>query len=882
MGEVYRAKDSTLKREVALKVLRADVAKDRERLARFQREAEVLASLNHPHIAQIYGLERAGDTFALVMELVEGEDLAQRIARGAIPLDEALPIARQIAEALEAAHDHGIIHRDLKPANIKVRPDGTVKVLDFGLAKAVEPTAASSATAMNSPTLSIHATQDGIILGSAAYMSPEQARGHAVDRRSDLWSFGVVLHEMLTGTPLFEGATRSDSLAAVLRATPDWTGLPADTSATLRRLLRRCLEKDRKHRLDSAAAARLEIDDALRAPGPEESFAPVATSRSARGSRLAWVVAAAALLGMVALAVMLVRQLRDAAAPTVPIETRTEIATPSSSDFVSVALSPDGRHIVFVAGGTGPQRLWLRPLGDTTAQPLAGTEGAQHPFWSPDNRSIAFFANGQLMRIDLGGGPPRVLAPAQGGGRGGTWNEDGVLVFAPTAGGPLFRVGADGGNAVAVTTLERQASHRWPVFLPDGQHFVFYAQGGPDTGGLHLATLDGGTPTRLTAADTAGTYLPAAAGRDGGWLLWTRGATLQAQRLDLTRRALTGDPVTLTDAVAYDPDIFRSAVTSSATGLVAYRTGIASRRQLNWVDQRGKVLATQGPPDESNLRDPRIAPDGRRVAVQRTVQGNTDLWLLDGARATRLTFDAGVDRFLVWSPDGSRIVFDSNRTGVRDLYQKEASGAGVETRLVTSSQTKTATDWSADGRFLLFTSFDPQTAGNLWAQEMDASSGTVRAGSAPGTVLVTTFDERWGQFSPDNRWVAYQSNESGRAEIYVRPWVPPAREAASTPGAQWQVSTAGGVTPVWRSDGQVLHFIGADGSMMMAPLNARGAALDPGIPVALFPTRIVGGSVDGSLGPQYDVTRDGRFLINTILDDAVATPITLLQNWQPK
>lgn len=876
---MFRARDQKLNRDVAIKVLLPAVANDPDRLARFSREAQVLASLNHPNIAHIHGIEESSDVTALVMELVEGEDLSQRIARGPLPLDEALPIARQIAEAVESAHEHGVIHRDLKPANIKVGADGTVKVLDFGLAKAVELSGASSA--LNAPTLSIPSTKAGLILGTVAYMSPEQARGQAVDRRSDLWSFGVVLHEMLTGTRLFEGATTSDTLAAVLRAKPDWTGLPAETPVTLRRLLRRCLEKDRKRRLDSAAVARLEIDDALMAPGPEESFAPAATSGPSRGSRLAWVVAAVALLGMVALALMLVRQLRDAA-PTVPIETRTEIATPGGSDFMSLALSPDGRHMVFAAAGTGPHRLWLRALGDMTAHPLAGTEGAEHPFWSPDNRSIAYFAAGQLMRIDLGGGAPRVLAPAQGGGRGGTWNEDGVLLFAPTAGGPLFRVGADGGTAVRVTTLERQASHRWPVFLPDGQHFVFYAQGGPDTGGLHLATLDGGPPTRLTAADAAGTYLPPAAGRDSGWLLWTRGATLQAQRLDLTRVALTGDTVTLTDAVAYDPNIFRSAVTASATGVVAYRTGIASRRQLNWVDQTGKVLATQGNPDESNLRDPRIAPDGRRVAVQRTVQGNTDLWLLDGARASRLTFDAGVDRFLVWSPDSRRLVFDSNRTGVRDLYQKEASGTGEETLLVTSSQTKTATDWSADGRFLLFTSFDPQTAGNLWAQEMDPSSGAVRAGSAPGMVLGTTFDERWGQFSPDRRWVAYQSNESGRAEIYVRPWVPPTGEAASTSGGHWQVSTEGGVTPVWRSDGQVLYFIGANGVMMMAPLNARGDALDPGTPVALFPTRIVGGGVDGSLGPQYDVTRDGRFLINTILDDAVATPITLLQNWQPK
>ncbi len=894
MGEVYRAHDAKLHRDVAIKVLLPAVANDPDRRARFSREAQVLASLNHPNIAAIYGLEESEGTLALVMELVEGPTLADRIAQGAIPLADALPIAKQIAEALEAAHEAGIIHRDLKPANIKVREDGTVKVLDFGLAKAME-SPASSDHAMNSPTISLHATQAGMILGTAAYMSPEQASGKPVDKRSDLWAFGVVLLEMLTGRRVFDGETVSHVLAAVLKTEPDWTRLPADTPVSIRTLLRRCLEKDRRQRLPDAAMARLEIDDALTAPAADPSPAGAAASSSARGSRLWMLVAAVAVLGMVALAVPMVRQLREAP-PDAPPETRVEITTPAGGDPLSFALSPDGRQLVFVAAGDGASRLWLRSLSTTTAQPLAGTEGASFPFWAPDSRAVAFFADGQLKRLDLGGGMPRALVAAPAG-RGGSWNADGVLLFAPTnVGGPLFRVAAAGGDAAPVTTLDRQAGHRWPVFLPDGQHFLFYAQGGPDTDGIHLGALDAGAPTRLTAADAAATYLPSGAVRDGGpggaealreggWLLWTRAGTLVAQRLDLPRRALTGDPVPLADAVASNGDIHRSAVAVSATGLVAYRAGSASRRQLTWVDRTGTVLGTLGAPDEHTLLNPRVAPDGRRVAVQRAVQGNPDLWLLDSARTSRLTFDAGADRLPIWSPDGRRLVFDSDRTGVRDLYGKDASGAGVEARLVASAQTKIATDWSADGRFLLYVSIDPQTGwGDLWAQEMDPSTGAARAGRAPGTVLRTPFTELWGRFSPDGRWVAYQSNESGRTEVYVRPWTPPAAAgaAAPAPSAQWQVSTAGGIHPSWRADGQALYYLGPDGTMMAAPVTTRGTALEPGTPVALFPTRIVGGGAAGNqLVPQYDVTRDGRFLINTVLDDAAATPITLIQNWRP-
>ncbi len=869
MGEVYRATDTNLKRQVAIKVLPTSVAADADRLARFQREAEVLAALNHPNIAQIFGIEKADGTIALVMELVEGPTLADRIAQGALPLADALPIAKQIAEALEAAHEAGIIHRDLKPANIKVREDGTVKVLDFGLAKAME-SPASSAHAMNSPTISMHATQAGVILGTAAYMAPEQARGRAVDKRADVWAFGAVLYEMLTGARAFAGEDITDTIVAVMSKEPDWGRLPVGTPSRVHGLIRRCLEKDIKRRLQAIGEARIHLDDLVsgaRDPGADEALPTraTATPSSARSTRLAW-VAAAALLAAAGLAVPAVRHLREAP-PDAPPETRVDLVTPAGGDALSFALSPDGRQLVFVASGDGASRLWLRSLSTTTAQPLAGTEGATYPFWAPDNRSVAFFADGQLKRLDLGGGAPRALAAASSG-RGGSWNADGIVLFAPTFGGPLFRVAAAGGDAAPVTTLDRQADHRWPVFLPDGRHFLFYAQGGPDTGGIHLGTLDAGAPTRLTAADAAATYLPAGAMREsgprpaeafreGGWLLWTRAGTLVAQRLDLPRRALTGDPVPLADAVASDGNSSRSAVAVSATGLVAYRAGRASRRQLTWVDRTGKVLGTLGAPDEHSLFSPRVAPDGRRVAVQRTVQGNTDLWLLDGARTSRLTFDAGGDRIPIWSPDGRRLVFDSDRTGVRDLYGKDASGAGVEARLVASAQTKIATDWSADGRFLLYHSLDPQSGWDLWAQEMDPSTGAARAGRAPGTVLRTPFTERWGRFSPDGRWVAYQSNASGRPEIYVRPWTPPAAAgaAAPAPSAQWQVSTAGGTTPVWRADGQALYYLGPDGALMAAPVTTRGTALEPGTPVALFPTRIVGGGGDGLQWPRSTTSR---------------------------
>ena len=723
MGQVWRATDTTLGRQVAIKILPDAFASDPERLARFEREAKTLAALNHPHIAQIYGFEKVdvasgfSRTSALVMELVEGEDLSQRLARGAIPLDEASPIAKQIAEALEAAHEQGIIHRDLKPANIKVRADGTVKVLDFGLAKAMGPSesdgfsrrqaeAEASALQITTPAM----TQAGMILGTAAYMAPEQAKGKPLDRRADVWAFGAVLYEMLTGQRAFRGEDTTDTLVSVLGKEPDWSAVPANTPASIRKLLRRCLEKDRRRRLDSAADARLEIEDALTAPS---SFDGAATSAAPGGRRAVIAALAIVLVLLVALSVPAVRHLRESPSPAPP-ETRTDIVTPATTEPWSFALSPDGRQLAFVAAGDGASRLWLRPLVTAAARPLTGTEGAQFPFWSPDSRSVAFFAEGKLKRLDLDGGAPRAIAAAPSG-RGGTWNADDVILFPPSYMGPLFRASASGqSQPVAVTTLDRHVNHRFPSFLPDGRHFLFYAQGPPDTAGIYLASLDSRETHRVTAADAAGVYLPVRTGPadafiEDVWLLWVRAGTLLAQRLNPDGQSLTGDPVTLADQVAVDSGYNVAAVSTSANGMVAYRTTEASRRQLAWVDRSGKALGLLSAADENALNHPAVSPDGQRAVVDRRVQGNTDIWLLDGTRTSRLTFDAAIDETPIWSADGRRIVFDSNRTGYRDLYQKSTSGE-AETLLLASPEDKVATSWSPDGRFLFYQTKSPQEA----------------------------------------------------------------------------------------------------------------------------------------------------------------------------
>jgi Tol biopolymer transport system component len=762
-----------------------------------------------------------------------------------------LSIAKQIAEAFEAAHERGIIHRDLKPANIKLTQDGRVKVLDFGLAKAYE-TDASKAVLSNSPTMaSIAGTNVGVILGTAAYMSPEQARGVTVDRRTDIFAFGAVLYEMLTAKQAFQGEMVSDILACVLKTEPDWTRLPVDTPANIKLLLRRCLEKERNRRLDSAAAIRIEIEDEPQAKVPQ-SIPPLPEPH-----RLPWILVAAFSVLVAVLAIPTVRYLSRSRTDTP--EMRLEINTPSTAAPLEFALSPDARYITFVASGGGPQRLWLRALDKTDAQPLAGTEGADFPFWSADSRSIAFTASGKLQRIDIGGGPPQVLAITTVT-RGGTWNADGTILFNASL-GPLSRVTASGGDAVAFTQLDpRLLFHIFPQFLPDGRHFLFFASGTPETSGLYLGSIDATKLKRLVAADTNGAYLPS------GMTVFIRGTSLIAQHLDLKRGELTGDPIRLADPVSSSGLGF-GAFSVSADGRIAYRGGGLGLRQLNWYDRAGKVVGKTGESDSGTPAYPELSPDGRTLALQRFTQSNNDVWLMDLIRGgmTRFTFDSAVESAPIWSPDGMRIVFYSTRKGHADLYVKASSGAGAEEVLLETPNNKYPQDWSKDGNFVLYSEADPKTGRDLWALPLKGKD------AKPIVVVRTPFEELSGQFSPDGHWVAYQTNESGRFEIVVQPF--------PNPTGKWQVSTGGGIQPRWSADGKQLYFIGPDETLMAASitLNPTFAA---GTPVALFPLTLAPGGAANR--QQYAVSRDGRFLASQPVEESTTMPITLILNWKPK
>ncbi len=624
--------------------------------------------------------------------------------------------------------------------------------------------------------------------------------------------------------------------------------------------------------LDPAAAAA-----AVAATAAVEQAAAAITPPAAATGRQSsrwpgWIVASLAIVGMAVLAVPAIRYLRE----TPPPETRVDIVTPATSQPDGFALSPDGRQIVFVASGDGTSRLWLRSLASTTAQPLAGTEGATDPFWSPDSRSIGFFADRALKRLDLGGGAPYTLAPAPVG-FGGTWNSAGIILFAPTIRTPLMRVSATGGAARAVTPFRAgQNIQGVPFFLPDGHHFLFGADGSPDVGGIYLGDLAGGAPTRLTNAQSSPVYLPT------GWMLWVTDGALLAQRLDVGRAALTGAPITLVPGLPAGPGVKPVSVSVSTTGLVAYRVGGGGQSQLTWFDRSSTTRGSVDEPDVA-LREPRVAPDGRRVVVARGTAQGTNLWLLDGARMSRLTFGASTDFHSVWSPDGTRIVFSSNRSGALafDLYQKLLNGAvGDAQPLLSSGRVKIPgypTSWSPDGRFLLYTTGGtPQTGTDLWVVPMVGAH-------TPSVFLKTPFDEEEGVFSPDGRWVAYESNESGRFEIYVRPFHPPgANDSDAASGAmQWQVSTAGGIDPMWQPNGKEIDYLDPSGAMMAAPITASGTTFAAGTPVKLFQTQIVGGGENSPFGRDYDVAPDGRFLINTVSESAAA-PITLIQNWNPE
>ena len=859
MGDVYRARDAKLGRDVAIKILPPHFTGDPERLARFEREARVLATLNDPHIGAIYGLEEAEGVRALVLELVEGETLSARIARGPIPLDEALPIARQIAEGLEAAHSKGIVHRDLKPANVKITPDAIAKVLDFGIAKASLDAPEPNPTLMT--TAAVDGTRAGAVLGTPSYMSPEQARGQAVDKRTDMWSFGCLLFEMLTGKRAFD-RDGADAFAGVLQREPDWSALPHDTPSAVRRLLRRCLTKDPKGRVGDASIARIEIDEALTG---SDVVLPIGPSRPYR-NRLILVAA----LGFTVLAAATALFWAFRPAPSAP-EIRLEIIAPPTTDPLSLAIAPDGRKLVFAAQVNGRPQLLLRPLNSTTVQPIAGTGGAAFPFWSPDSRTIAFFAEGKLKRVDVAGGTPQALADAPTG-RGGTWNIAGDIVFAPTSfPGPLYRVAASGGEPVVVTPADEPLIQRFPHFLPDGRHFLFYAPSAVASArAVYLGSLDSFKPHRLLDADAAAVFLPPE------HIVFIRQGKLFAQRFDLAALDVVGDPQFVAEDVVSDPSRFSGGLSAAADTVAYSGQPAAGPRQLRWFDRTGRLLGTLGEPDVEGPANPELSPNGTRVVLDRMVGGNRDIWILDSSSGlrTRFTSNTAADYHPIWSVDGRSIIFSSFRTAAAtalaqaQLYRRPSSGASVDELFLESSQVKLATDLSLDGRFILVNSVDPKGAYDVWALSLSGDRQQV-------AIANTSFEERDAQVSPDGRWVAYSSNESGRFEVYV--------QAFPEPREKVLVSPNGGGQPRWRRDGKELFYVAPDDRLMAVPTTlSTNERVTIGAASLLFVVRLAVEAVPGGNKQQYAVSSDGqRFLMNVATEERPATRITLILHWKP-
>jgi len=856
MGEVYRARDARLKRDVAIKVLPDHGWTDADRLARLEREAQLLAALNHPCIAQIYGLEAHQSTRALVMEFVEGQTLAERIASGPIAIDEVLAISTQIADALASAHERGIVHRDLKPANIKLRADGSVKVLDFGLAKAVD-LSEGERDATTSPTISSPAalTAQGVMLGTAAYMAPEQARGAIVDKRADIWAFGCVLFEMLTRTRAFGGDSVADTVAQVMRSDPDWERLPADVPPSIHRVLRRCLRRDPSQRLQDIGDARLEIAEESTGAG---DGGEQRAARRTGGSRIALTMLAAAAAGAALAAVVMSFVRRE---PPALQERRVDVATPASAEAGSFALSPDGSALVFVAPDAGRRRLWLRSLTSGGATVLKGTDGASLPFWAPGGASIGFFSDdGSMKRIDVDSGAVRTIASAPLPW-GASWGADDTILFVPHT-GAIARVSASGGKIDPVTTLlPGQALHAVPFFLPDGRHFVYYVGGGPETRGVYIASLDDATGRRLVDADGM------AAAAAHGHLLFMRGTTLLAQPFDVARGQVAGAVLALADAITVQ--LFQgAALSASAMGDIAFRTSaVTQQRQFIWFDRGGRELQKVGEPDFGLPLSPSLSRDGRRIAMHRNVGGNVDIWVIDVDRGvrTRVTSDPANDIHPIWSPDGGRLLFASNRSGSYQLFETTTAGPGNEKP---RPGLDLPADWSADGRTVLMGRLDANGAETIWAASIGTAGQPFLVAQTPGS------DVRNAQFSPDAKWVAYESNESGRSEVYV--------QRSGGPGPKTAVSVNGGAQPRWRGDGRELFFIGLDERLMAAPIELPASSEAPhvGAPSPLFATH-VGGAIQRMSRQQYFVSPDGqRFLMNSILDGGPAAPITLVLNWR--
>ena len=913
MGEVYRARDSRVDRAVALKVLPEELFGSEERRARFEREARMLASLNHPGIATLYSFEEtpgspassggaAATRHLLVMELVEGKGLDQKISSGRIPPEEALSLARQIAEALEAAHEKGIVHRDLKPANVKVTPEGRVKVLDFGLAKALEGDSPDekSGGQTQSPTLTARATAAGVILGTAAYMSPEQARGKPVDKRADVWAFGCVLYEMLTGKRAFDGETVTDVLAAVLTREPNWSALPAGAPEKVREILRKCLRRDPKLRLRDIGDARLDLEEIEAAPwsaaasSPFEENSQTASpgptagrsdvTRVSRGSRasfslvLPWALAAA----FAAVAGALALRARAPQAPAAASLT-SELLPPEGWNLDPLngppVLSPDGTRIAFVVSDGKKNLLCVRSLATGETRLLAGTETGRNPFWSPDGRVIAFMGQTTgLATVSAAGGPVEFVANS-GPGRGGTWGADGAMLYSPALLSGVYRVETARKERVAVTTLDEsrgETAHQWPQFLPDGRHFLFVVQrvdAQTRRNETELCVQAVGEKERkvLLKAATRAVYVP-------GHLLYTWNGALMAQAFDAERLETMGEPFTVAPHVQYLADGGTGIFSASAGGLLVYAPGgTIGNSQLVVYDRSGKVLRSVS--ETGNFWTPQVSPDGKLVAAEVIdgVSSNRDIWTFDAAGPeppVRRTFDPGEDYTPVFSPDGKRFAWSAFRKGVWAIYEKSLAGSDEE-RLVARAApsgpaaradaaaflapgSKFLTAWSPDGTLIAFNGSTAETQDDMWVVSV--------ADGKPREILKTPASERDTCFSPDGRWIAYMSGETGRQEVYVR--------AFAGTGGKWQVSTAGGYAPRWSRDGRELFYIGPGGRLMGVPVKA-GATFEKGAPVELFTLAVRRTNI-----PQYDVFPDGRaFVANVVVTEKSQAPLTLVQGW---
>jgi serine/threonine-protein kinase len=842
MGEVFRARDTKLNRDVAIKVLPAAFAQDSERVARFRREAQLLASLNHPNIAAIHGLEESEGVVALALELVEGEDLAERLKRGAIRVDEAVAIGKQIAEGLEAAHEKGIVHRDLKPANLKLTKDGTVKILDFGLAKAYrgEAEAAGSDGLSQSPTMSRQMTEAGVIFGTAAYISPEQARGGTVDKRADIWAFGVVLFEMLTGKRLFTGETVSDTLAAVLRQEIDWKALPASTPPGLRFVLERCLNRDPKKRLRDIGEARVALEQPL---GPPD------TVRASWGLRtLPWVV------GLSATIVALFAPWRPSPTPAPHQRLSAELgaAASLSTDYGPAAiLSSDGRLLAFVGSpdAAGHPLLYLRRLEQLDAAPLSGTEGARDPFFSPDGEWIGFFAAGKLKKVSVSGGAAVTLCDATDE-RGGSWAEDGTIFSTPQPGVGLSRVSSAGGTPQTLTTPDpasQENTHHWPQALPGGKAVLYTAgiRGNFEDASLVVHALEGDTRKVLHRGGYHGRYLPS------GHLVFMHDGTLFAAPFDLDRLEMTGEPLPALESVTADPGTGGAQFAFSRDGTLVYQRGegLGLGLPIQWMDREGELQPLLAAPGRYNAI--RFSPDGGRLVLGVLEGKNRDVWVYEWEHDTlsRLTFDPREDASPVWSPDGQRIAFSSTRTdpATGNLYWQRADGTGEAERLTESKRMPYPTSWHPSGKFLAFQQTNPQTSSDILILPLTGDEGSGWKPGNPMVFLNGPFGEYAANFSPDGLWLAYASNESGRFEVYVRPF--------PGPGGKWQVSTAGGVWPTWSRSRREIFYLVDDGRIMVAAYTVGGDSFRAEKPrvwsVGLGPLPSFG-------SPPYDLHPDGE------------------------